>query len=74
MFTSIIYLAQAIVPVCPTAQWNQTFNTLAGSMSTVGSTATLFSSPADVAFDVQRNMYVVDINNHRIQRFAPGKL
>ena len=41
-------------------------------MSTAGSTSTLLSSPQAVYFDGYRYMYVVDTNNHRIQRFAPG--
>ncbi len=66
-------IAQASVPLCSTASWNQTFTTVAGSISTAGSTSTLFSSPYDVALDGYRNMYVVDYNNHRIQQFPPGK-
>ena len=65
-------LAQAIVPICSTAVWNQTFATLAGSLSNAGATSTLFNRPIDIGFDGQRNMYIVDLNNHRVQRFSPG--
>ena len=58
--------------MCPTAVWNQTFGILAGSTSNPGSTTTLLSSPSDIGFDGYRNMYVVDTDNHRIQRFPPG--
>ena len=66
------WLAQASIPLCLTAVFNQTFTTLAGSMSTAGSTSTLLNLPYDVEFDGYRNLYVVDRNNHRIQRFAAG--
>jgi hypothetical protein len=66
------FIAQAIVQVCATASWNQTFTTLAGSQSTIGSTSTLFSYPTDIGFDGYRNMYVADNNNHRIQKFPSG--
>lgn len=62
----------APVALCATAFFNQTFSTLVGSMGSAGSTATLLSSPFDVDFDGYRNLYVVDRNNHRIQRFSPG--
>lgn len=60
--------------MCPTAVWNQTFGTVAGSLSNAGSTSTLLSSPSDIGFDGYRNMYVVDTDNHRIQRFPPGDI
>lgn len=71
-FDLFFYLAQAVVPVCTTAIWNQTFTNIAGALSTSGSTATLFAYPYDIGFDGYRNMYVVDQNNNRIQRFPPG--
>ncbi|CAF4418590.1 unnamed protein product, partial [Rotaria socialis] len=63
---------QAIVPLCVTAIWNQTSSTLAGSISAAGSTSTLLSSPYDMDFDEYGNMYVVDFNNHRIQKYPLG--
>ena len=68
----LYYIAQVVVAVCNTAIWNQVLQNLAGSQSSAGSTATLLSSPYDLDFDVYRNMYVVDRNNHRIQRFPSG--
>lgn len=65
-------LAQAVVPICATAVWNQTFSTLAGSLGNPGATTTLLNRPIDIGFDSQRNMYIVDLNNHRVQRFSPG--
>ena len=67
-----IKLAQARVAICSTAVWNSSFSTLAGAISTVGSTTTLLSSPYDVTFDGYQNMYVADYNNHRIQKFSSG--
>ncbi|CAF4729948.1 unnamed protein product [Rotaria sp. Silwood1] len=63
---------QPIIPLCATAMWNQTSYNLAGAMSTSGSTATLLAYPFDVTFDAYQNLYVVDKNNHRVQRFASG--
>ena len=65
-------IAQAMVQVCSTAVWNDTFSTIVGSSGTAGSTPTLLSSPSDVGFDGARNMYVVDMGNHRIQMYQPG--
>ena len=73
MYISLIFLAQAVVPLCATAGWNATATTAAGAISNPGATATLISGPYNVAFDEYRNMYVVDYNNHRIQRFRFGK-
>ncbi len=69
-----LLIVPTTTPLCPTAVWNQTFSTAAGSLSTSGSTATLLYNPYDVAFDSYRNMYVVDTYNHRIQRFPFGKI
>lgn len=62
------------VPLCQTAVWNSTFAIVAGTTSNPGSTATLLYYPHDVSFDGYQNMYVVDYQNHRIQRFSPGKI
>ncbi|CAF1116879.1 unnamed protein product [Rotaria sordida] len=70
--TTVVPPTQPFVPLCTTATWNQTFYNLAGALSTSGSTATLLAYPYDVAFDGYDYVYVVDTNNHRIQRFAPG--
>ncbi|CAF0947181.1 unnamed protein product [Rotaria sordida] len=64
---------QSIVPLCPTAIWNQTSSTIAGSISASGSTSTLLNTPYDVDFDAYGNMYIVDYNNHRIQRYPFGR-
>lgn len=74
-FNCLVFLykiAQAAIPVCATAIWNQTYGTLAGSMSNAGSTPTLLYSPSDIGFDGYQNMYVVDTDNHRVQRFPLG--
>ncbi|CAF5031402.1 unnamed protein product, partial [Rotaria sp. Silwood1] len=63
---------QAIVPLCPTATWNQTSTTIAGSISAAGSTSTLLYFPYDIDFDAYGNMYVVDYYNHRIQKYPFG--
>jgi DNA-binding beta-propeller fold protein YncE len=43
-------------------------NTVAGlSNGTSGATATRLNSPSDVVVDVNGNIYVSEINNHRIQ-------
>ncbi|CAF4459743.1 unnamed protein product, partial [Rotaria sp. Silwood2] len=70
--TTLPPIAQAATPVCQTAIWNQTYSTLAGSMSSIGSTSTLLYYPFDVDFDGYGNMYVADYYNHRIQMFPPG--
>ena len=65
-------LARAPTTLCPNAQWNSTFTLEAGGTGTAGSTSNLFSSPYDVTIDIYQNLYVVDYNNHRIQRFPAG--
>lgn len=68
------YLAQAAIQLCQTSVFNQTASILAGSTGSAGSTSTLLSSPYDLDVDNYNNMYVVDRNNHRIQRFFQGKI
>jgi hypothetical protein len=68
----IIKIAQSIIPLCPTATWNQSFAIVAGATSNAGSTSTLLNTPYDVSFDAYLNMYVADYNNHRIQKFLRG--
>jgi len=69
-----LFIVPTTTVLCATATWNQTFSTVAGSLSTYGSTATLLYNPYDVAFDGYRNMYVVDTYNHRIQKFTLGRI
>ncbi|CAF4993534.1 unnamed protein product, partial [Rotaria sp. Silwood1] len=59
-------------PLCSTASWNQTFSIIAGSTSSAGSTSTLLYYPIHIDYDGYANLYVVDHQNHRIQRFQPG--
>lgn len=68
----LISIAQAIVPVCPTAVWNQTWTVLAGSSGNRGTTAILLYNPYSSFIDVYGNLYVVDYYNHRIQYFLRG--
>ncbi|CAF2697913.1 unnamed protein product [Rotaria sp. Silwood2] len=70
--TTTVPPTQGMTQVCATAAWNQAYTTIAGSMSTAGSTTTQLNSPSDIGFDGYQNMYVVDTNNHRIQRFPSG--
>ncbi|CAF1562543.1 unnamed protein product, partial [Rotaria magnacalcarata] len=70
--TTISPTPQSRIPLCSTAVWNATATTVAGAISSAGSTSTLLSSPYDVQFDGYGYMYVVDYNNHRIQRFQSG--
>ena len=65
-------LVPTTAPLCATAVWNQTFTIAAGATSNAGSTATLLSTPYNVAFDGYLNMYVADFGNHRIQQFPLG--
>lgn len=67
-----IIIAQMSIPLCQAATWNSTYIQIAGATSYAGSTQYLLSSPYDVAVDVYQNTYVVDYNNHRIQRFQLG--
>jgi len=68
-----LLIVPTTTPLCPTAVWNQSLSIVAGSTGTYGSTATLLYTPYDVALDGYRNVYVVDYNNHRIQKYSPGK-
>ena len=39
-----------------------------------GSTSTTLDGPTDITFDRQGYMYVVDTDNHRVQRYAPNSI
>lgn len=43
--------------------------TIVGITGTTGSSFTLLAYPSSVVLDSQRNLYVADTNNHRIQKF-----
>ena len=43
--------------------------TIAGKTGIFGSNSTLLYQPFDVALDTQLNLYVADMQNHRIQKF-----
>ena len=45
---------------------------MAGVTSSPGTTSNYLSHPNDVAVDIYSNLYVADIDNQRIQKFAPG--
>ena len=47
---------------------------IAGLLLTPGSNASQFSNPQDVYIDSNQNLYVVDCNNHRVQKFINGSL
>ncbi|CAF3793433.1 unnamed protein product, partial [Rotaria sp. Silwood1] len=44
----------------------------AASNAGPGSTATALDSPADIYIDSSGNIYVLDTNNHRVQKFSSG--
>lgn len=64
---------QPVVPVCPTAAWNQTLTVRAGSTGNLGATTTTLNQPHNLDIDSYGNLYVADCVNHRIQKFTPGK-
>ena len=43
--------------------------TIAGVVENMGNDSTLLNGPSSIALDGQLNLYVVDQNNHRIQKF-----
>ena len=50
-----------------------TWTLLAGTPGLSGSTPTLLNGPGSVTLDSMGNMYVADIENHRIQFFEAGR-
>jgi len=46
--------------------------TIAAAGNGYGSASNQLTYPMDVAFDAAGNMYVSDLENHRVQKFAPG--
>lgn len=71
--TFLALIATQAATLCPTAQWNQTFSTVAGIISSAGSSATLLYYPYNIYFDGYYTLYVADTSNHRIQYFPHGK-
>ncbi|CAF4305802.1 unnamed protein product, partial [Rotaria magnacalcarata] len=67
-----IYCPQPTNRVCGTSYWNGTLTTIAGTLSSSGTSATLLSSPYSVFLDGLNRTYVVDTENNRIQRFSSG--
>jgi len=55
------------------ASWNINATTVAGqSNGTAGSTNSMLTYPYGVCVDGSGNVYVVDGNNHRVMKWAPG--
>jgi hypothetical protein len=56
--------------LCPTAIWQRNATTVAGSKGgTSGSSSSSLNYPTDVHIDNNSNIYVVDAENYRVQRF-----
>ncbi len=56
--------------LCQTAIWQRNATTVAGSKGgTSGSSSSKLNSPTDVYIDNNSNIYVLDANNYRVQRF-----
>ena len=51
---------------------SSTATRVAGLLQTPGSNATQLSNPQDVYIDSNRNLYVSDCNNHRVQKYING--
>jgi len=58
--------------ICDTGLWNLTFKLIAGYTSYGTSTLDRLYYPADVLFDANDNLYVVDTSNHRVLQFPNG--
>ena len=51
--------------------WNSSGSTVAGGNGN-GSNANQLAQPSGIAIDANRNIYIADKNNNRIQKWAPG--
>lgn len=56
----------------PVLRWNTTGITVAGVTGQTGNASNLLANPADVVLDWANNLYVVDSNNYRIQKYLFG--
>lgn len=65
-------LAQPPNQICSTATWSSTINIRAGSTNAPSTAVDRLNAPHDIAVDGYGFMYVVDLGNNRIQRFAAG--
>ena len=53
-------------------QWNMTGVTVAGTTGVYGSAANQLSQPWNLFVDTNKNMYIADATNHRIQFWLNG--
>ena len=51
--------------------WNTTADTVAGT-GTAGIAANQFKSPYDIVIDSNKSLYIVDKDNHRVQKWLQG--
>jgi hypothetical protein len=64
-----------LVVICallPAAAWSQLPPAYCTQWGSSGTGQGQFNSPTLVAVDASGNVYVVDVNNHRIQKFCYG--
>ncbi|CAF3743386.1 unnamed protein product [Rotaria sp. Silwood1] len=58
----------------PVLRWNSTGITVAGITNNSGNADNQLNFPTDVKLDYEHNLYIVDSNNHRIQKYLFGAL
>lgn len=56
----------------PILRWNKTAITLAGTAGVPGNGTSQFNIPSDLRLDHANNMYIADLENHRVQKFLFG--
>jgi len=56
----------------PILRWNKTGLTLAGTAGVAGTASSQFNVPYDLRLDHLNNMYIVERENHRVQKFLFG--
>ncbi len=56
----------------PVLRWNTTGITVAGIVNNPGDANNQLDTPVDAALDDANNLYIVDQNNHRIQKYLLG--
>ena len=52
--------------------WNTTGTTVAGTTGVSGSSSSHLNNPGGLAFDASDALYVADVQNHRIMKYAIG--
>lgn len=75
--TSFSYCVCIALPpnlACQTGMFNTSWSIAVGTASIAGTSSNYLNTPMDIFVDGNKDIYVADYANNRVQKFPPGYL